>query len=78
MSHRLFPKEWENPYELIEITQPYEEIKLDEDEENGILSKRIIASCLSRLDRCPEFGYYAYTKCVLHRKVSENDVIRIV
>lgn len=42
---------------------------LTQEEENGLLTDRIIASCSSYLDRCPTTGSYVLCKCDLKNLV---------
>ncbi|XP_044760446.1 leucine-rich repeat and guanylate kinase domain-containing protein-like isoform X2 [Coccinella septempunctata] len=46
----------------------YNNLELTEDEEDGILSDRVIAACSSYLDRAPETEEYVLCKCILANK----------
>lgn len=50
----------------------YDELELNETEKQGILTDRIIASCSSRLEMCPETKQFALSKLQLPNKVHVN------
>lgn len=49
----------------------YEKFELNEMEREGVLTDRIIASCLSYLDKSPYVNKFVLCKCVLTNKVSK-------
>ncbi|GJQ80075.1 hypothetical protein Trydic_g19359 [Trypoxylus dichotomus] len=50
----------------------YEDLELTPTEVSGVLTERIIASCSSYLDRCPQTGKYVLCKCILRQKNLSN------
>lgn len=62
MAHRFDSNAWNEDEEIEE----HDELP---DGFNGILTKAVIAPNLSRLEASPIYQNYAYTKCVLTKKV---------
>ncbi|KAL3273826.1 hypothetical protein HHI36_015254 [Cryptolaemus montrouzieri] len=59
---------WDDAERYTVRSRRYQDLDLTEDEENGILSQRVIAVCSSYLDRSPETEQYVLCKCVLSDK----------
>ncbi|XP_030752031.1 leucine-rich repeat and guanylate kinase domain-containing protein-like [Sitophilus oryzae] len=79
ISFRFNIEEWKSKGDQCDHTlfDDYDEIGGTEMENTVSLTKKIIASGLSRIASCPEFYHYAYTKCVLQKKkISDIEAIR--
>lgn len=62
--------DWANSERQVVKFTKYEKLELNETEQKGILTDKIIASCSSYLDRNPVTNEYTLCKLELPRKVS--------
>ncbi|KAG5882007.1 hypothetical protein JTB14_035294, partial [Gonioctena quinquepunctata] len=63
---------WSDNKRLFIKLRKFEDLELTEEERDGILSRRMIATCLSYLEKSPEIYRYVLCKCVITSKDIKN------
>lgn len=70
--HCLLRRPWADIDKPTVRVLDYYKLRLNDEEDKGVLTDRIVASCSSYLDRSPYVKKYVMAKCVLSHKVLEK------